>query len=254
MDPFIENQEWSDFHVSLIVGIRESLVPKVAPRYVVRAERRVYVEHVLDENDSSTRPDVTILDSEGESPGTAGGVAVAVDIQPRVLTLPMPETQREAYLLVRERDTMEVVTVIEVLSAGNKRPGSDGRREYLSKREEVHRSRSHLVELDLLRGGDRLPTVETLPKGDHYAFVSRSKRRPREEVYAWPLPRPLPTIPVPLAGDDPDVPLDLQEVFDTVYDRAAYHRSINYARPLDPPLGKAGSAWLRQVLKRGRPK
>ena len=48
---------------------------------------------------------------------------------------------------------MEVVTVLETLSPANKRPGGDGRREYLKKREEVLQSPSHLVEIDLLRGG-----------------------------------------------------------------------------------------------------
>jgi hypothetical protein len=91
----------------------------------------------------------------------------------------MPERVREAFLTIRERETMEVVTVIEVLSPGNKQAGSDGRREYLRKRRDVLLSATHLVELDLLRGGERLPTIEPLPPGDYYAFVCRRQHRSR---------------------------------------------------------------------------
>jgi len=248
MDPFIENQEWSDFHPNLIVRIQESLVPKVSPRYLVRIERRVYVEHSSDGDREWVRPDVTVLDRDRTPGPGSGGTALATELEPIVLTLPMPETLRESYLIVRERETMEVVTVIEVLSPGNKRPGADGRREYLGKREEVLGSASHLVELDLLRGGDRLPTVQPLPEGDYYAFVSRANRRPRVEVYAWPLRRALPTIPIPLSNGDPDVSLDLQKALNTVYDRAGYSYSLDYSHPLRPPLSDAEQTWFRQFL------
>ena len=71
-----------------------------------------------------------------------------------------PETmRRETYLVVRDRETMQVVTVIELLSPSNKRRNGDGRREYLTKREEFLSSSTHLVELDFLRGGLRLPVI-----------------------------------------------------------------------------------------------
>ena len=44
MDPFLEFQEWEDFHYSFNAAIRDALSSRLAPRYLVRAERRVYVE------------------------------------------------------------------------------------------------------------------------------------------------------------------------------------------------------------------
>ena len=35
MDPFLELQEWDDFHYSLYAAIRDALSPRLAPRYVV---------------------------------------------------------------------------------------------------------------------------------------------------------------------------------------------------------------------------
>jgi hypothetical protein len=143
---------------------------------------------------------------------------------------------------------MEVVTVIEVLSPANKRPGSDGRRQYLEKREEVLLSPASLIELDLLRGGERLPMAAPLPAGDYYAIIARGWRPRRADVYAWSLRQPLPTIPVPLAGEDPDVPLDLQAAFATLYDRAVYAVSLDYRHVIEPPLAEADAAWAQEVL------
>lgn len=248
MDPFLENQEWEDFHARLNTTISDALAPRVAPDYVVRVERRVYVESPGDDTALVGRSDVAVLWT-GESPGRAAlATESATMLEPVERELPMPEQRRETYLVIRLRETMEVVTVLETLSPSNKRPGGDGRREYLEKRETVLQSRAHLVELDLLRGGLRLPTTMPLPPGDYYALVSRRQRRPIAAVYAWTLRDRLPTIPVPLKPGDADVPLDLQAAFAAVYDRARYDLSLNYHADLQPPLSSDTAQWILGLL------
>lgn len=44
MDPFLENQEWEDFHTTFNTVLRERLATGLEPEYLVRVERRVYVE------------------------------------------------------------------------------------------------------------------------------------------------------------------------------------------------------------------
>lgn len=249
MDPFIESQVWGDFHHAFIEATRESLITRVRPRYVVLIEERIYVEHRFDGTANLVIPDVAVLQPESVPvPPSSPGSMVTAALTPVEVTLPIPEPRREAYLTVRKRETWEIVTVIEVLSPDNKRPGADGRREYLSKREAVLQSPAHLVEFDLLRGGARLPTLEPLPPADYYAFVCRTYRRPKAEVYAWSVTQPLPSIPIPLASDDPDATLDLQAVFTTVYDRAGYDYILDYQRPIEPPLPGTLVAWAQQVL------
>jgi hypothetical protein len=160
----------------------------------------------------------------------------------------MPVEKREALLVIRARETREVVTVMELLSPTNNVRGADGFREYQKKRESVLQSSAHLVELDLLRGGQRLPTLGGLPEGDYYALVCRRERRPRAEVYAWTLRDRLPAIPVPLSAGDPDVDLDLQQVFTTTYDRAAYEDSVDYEAELRPPVRADDAAWFHELL------
>ena len=82
-----------------------------------------------------------------------------------------------------------------------------------------------------------------LPRGDYFAFVSRTERRPRSDVYAWSLRDPLPTIPIPLLSPDPDIPLDLAAIFATVYQRGRYEQSIDYGEPLVLPLSAEDRAW-----------
>ena len=74
------------------------------------------------------------------------------------IELPMLEEVQERYLEVREVGSGQVVTVIEVLSPKNKRTG-EGRQAYLSKRQRILASQTHLIEIDLLRGGESLPMV-----------------------------------------------------------------------------------------------
>jgi hypothetical protein len=138
----------------------------------------------------------------------------------------MPTEQRERYIAIVSLPNRELVTVIELLSPANKRVGADGRCEYLRKREQILQSAVHLVEIDLLLKGERLPTVEPLPEGDYYAFVSRSEYRPAVEVYHWRREERMPTIPIPLLREDGEVYLDLQAVYEETYARARYEARL----------------------------
>ena len=133
------------------------------------------------------------------------------------------------------------MTAIELLSPSNiEAPGEPL---YSQKRLELIHQPVHLVELDLLIRGKRLEMEDELPKGHYYAFVSRAERRFLSDTYTWSIRNPLPTIPIPLLAPDPDIPLDLTAIFQTVYQRARYERSINYKAPLGLPLSREDRAW-----------
>jgi hypothetical protein len=255
MDPFIEGQRWSDFHSDFIPELRAALVPKVRPRYVVEVQERVYLEHRSEEDTPYIEPDLTVAERAGETAPPRGGTATAVAVATGVvqLPLPVPHRRRELFLTLRERATGAVVTVIELLSPSNKRPGDDGQREYLRKRDLVLASPAHLVELDLLRGGARLPVEGELPPAEHYAIVSRAGDRPIADIYYWSLRDPLPQIRIPLADPDDDVTLDLQAVFSSVYDRAGYDYALDYRGPVAPALSDAEAEWVGQVLQKVGP-
>lgn len=255
VDPFIEGYEWDDFHPNMISGIQAALIPTLRPAYSVRTERRVYVEHPFREPEI-IRPDLTILEHPRRAAERfARSQANAAVLEPVDCQMPLPVEMQEKYLVIRRLNAPEIVTVIELLSPANKRSGSAGQAEYLEKRDDVLQSQANLVEIDLLRGGERLPLAGAIPSGDFYVHVCRAKRRGRVDVYAWTLKQRLPTIPIPLAADDPEASLDLQAVFDSVYDRAGYDYSLDYRQPVQPALDKAAAKWVRDVMKsaaRGR--
>lgn len=77
----------------------------------------------------------------------------------------------------------------------------------------------------------------------------RANDRPRAELYYAKLIEPLPTIPLPLARADADVPIDLQDLVDRVYERAGFDYSLDRSVPLQPPVPQAYSSWLADRLE-----
>src|SRR5262249_2332203 len=100
----------------------------------------------------------------------------------------------------------------------------------------------------LLRGGRRMPRLDPSPASPYTLMVCRAGRAPDCTVWPAHYRRPLPPIPIPLAAPDPGVSLDLQPLVAALYERHRYARSIDYRRPLDPPLPPEDAAWLAERL------
>lgn len=149
---------------------------------------------------------------------------------------------------IRELQTRRLLTVIEFVSPVNKY--GSGRDEYLHKRRRLLSSSVHLVEFDLLLQGNRLPLGNEYPAGDYFCLVSQAQRRPMVSVWPVMLDQPLPTIPIPLADDDADATLDMQLVFNNVYDLGSYQRGIDYRQPPPVELSAAQAAIVDEVLRK----
>jgi hypothetical protein len=107
---------------------------------------------------------------------------------------------------------------------------------------------ANLVEIDLLRGGERFPMIDPWPGSPYYLLVARKSRMPFCRVWKAHFRKRLPEIPVPLESPDPDVSLDLQPMIETIYARSRYYRDIDYAKVITPPLADEDQAWLRQQI------
>ena len=162
-----------------------------------------------------------------------------------MVLLPEQDVESLSYLNVLDRESREVVTVVEVLSPTNKRPG-EHRAQYLAKRSAVRQSDAHLVEIDLLRGGQPMP-AEGRPECTYSVLVSRADRRPQADFWPFGLRDPLPTVPVPLRPGDGYARLDLRAILDRVYDESGYEDFI-YQREPDPTLTGDDDAWVRSFL------
>ncbi|HID61191.1 MAG TPA: DUF4058 family protein, partial [Anaerolineae bacterium] len=160
------------------------------------------------------------------------------------------ERFKQVTIQVRTVDGGQLVTVIELLSPANKRPGTIGQTAYLRKRVNYLLSTVHLLEIDLLRRGERIPVLEPLPDAPYFVFLSRGERRPVCEVWPIYLQDPLPTVPVPLLKPDADVPLDLQAALTKVYEQAGYDLRIDYTTEPVPPLSAEDAAWADALVER----
>lgn len=245
MNPFLEQAGvWQDFHNTFLIALREELVRQLQPRYFVRVEEHVYIhEYDSGERPPLGRPDVTIHGTQSPGPA-AGESATSITAPVPVLIPPGTDELRSAYLEIRDRDDRQVVTAIEMLSPSNKLHGAD-REVYWSKVRKVLSSRSHFVEIDLLRGGPRLPWID-LPNCSYYALVSRVERRPRADVWPIGLRERLPIVPIPLRPGDTEASIDLQSVLHRVYDAAGYADSIYDGEP-EPPLDPPDREWAASL-------
>src|SRR5262249_16412362 len=153
------------------------------------------------------------------------------------------------FLEIRDKDGFGLVTVIELLSPSNKYAGDD-HEQYLQKRWEILRSRTHLVEVDMLRGGGRMP-LDGLQECDYCAFVSRVEERPRVGIWSWRLRDAIPNIPIPLHEGDPDLLLDVKAVIDQVYDGGRFGNYISSGLP-EPRLKPDDAAWAAQFIPKSK--
>jgi hypothetical protein len=254
MDPYLEGSLWQSVHFQLSMEIARQLAPKLRPRYLALTPER-FVYEVPEEVAITTRslyPDVGLIDTgrPGSVPGETGVATVPL----RIATL-VPIAVPHLSIEIRDAASRLLVTAIEVLSPTNKR--GDGREEYLAKRQRILRSTAHVIEIDLLRQGERVPMQQPLPSAPYFVLVGRAETRPI--MYVWPVPlgESLPNIPVPLLPGDSDVMLDLQQALTSVYDSIGYDLAVDYTRPPevplppDLPIGR-GSDWRDILVARNR--
>lgn len=252
MDPYLEHPSlWPDVHNSLIGALRDDLAQRVAPRYYIRLEEHTYLVSfdrlgLLGPASFVGRPDLSFITERDAQvsyrlSGSPTGV-VEVDV-------PMEEEVRDTYLEVREVVSGKVVTVVELLSPGNKLHAK-GREEYEAKRAAILSSRTSLVELDLLRAGKPMPVQGQHVDSDYRILVSRATTRPRAHLYPFNLRDPIPIFPLPLLPDDDEPPVELGRIFHALYERARYDLSLDYSQPPVPPLRDEDAEWARVLLER----
>ena len=246
MDPYLEHPTiFPGLHNRLIAGLSEALQAALPAPYFAEIGERVWVEV----SQRFIEPDASVFRG---GPSEQGAVAAApARSRPVVVTVPHDE-RREPWIEIRTAADGEerLVTAIEILSPSNKTPGARGRDLYLRKQRALLDSPTHLVEIDLLRGGQHTSAVpldylrEAVGRFDYHVSIHRSDRFEDFLVYPILLTEPLPEIAVPLLAGDPEAVIDLQAAFDHAYDVGPYRRRIRYADATPaPPLSPEQREW-----------
>ncbi len=253
MDPYLEDATyWSGFHTRMVVAMGAAITRMLPSGYYADVEQHVWLE--ADDGDETIPfavPDAFVASGRG-------GVTATLELtmpttESAIVSLAKPLKRKGArYLQIVDKQGSRLVTVLELLSPSNKSRGED-RESYLSKRSEYLATGTNLVEIDLLRDGERIPMGRPRPPlADFYALVSRAQEFPKASVWAISVRDPLPRIPVPLKPEHGDVILDLQPCFGRSFDDAGYETRIDYSRPPLVGLRTTDAAWAAELLsKRG---
>jgi Protein of unknown function (DUF4058) len=246
MDPYLESSLWMTIHTDLAVAIAHQLNHRMSSRYVALTARRYVVETPEEAGVliGEVYPDAAVLTSRAAD---ATGIATGTLAPPLRMTTLVRTRIPHITVEIRDLARRQLVTAIEVLSSTNKK--GEGFREYRDRREKFLRSSAHLLEIDLLRKGRRVPMRRKLPSAPYFAFICRREDRPVTDVWPMTLDQPLPELPVPLLAGDPDARLDLQLALTGVYADDRLDMLIDYTKPPEIPLTPEQLAWVDQHLR-----
>lgn len=267
MDPYLEAPWiWPDFHNSLADEIRRMLNQQLPKDYFAQLEARS--ELGIRAAKRINAPDVAVIESgrkRGPSQEDSGGVAVAVEEEIEISTGIRVEFMDEPVTItsvaIRNTQTAnEVVTLIEILSPANKRSGAD-RDHYVQRmKETLAESSTSLIEIDLLRNGQRTWERSDIIEDylddlssptDYLVETSRSWSRSGADIHPISIRERLPVIAVPLRQNEPDVPLSLQTAFNRAYEGGPYRRgAVDYSKPPYPPLDESHEKWRTVLMLR----
>ena len=172
MDPYLEGESWPTFPVHFAVQIARDLSPMLRPKYVAMTQKYQLpgILSKLGIGFAKMEPDVAV----SRNPDFSNPVSVGVQLLEPSVQLHNKMAEEISQYVVEICDVVhrELVTAIELMSPVNKI--GPGRRKYLRKRDRILASQAHLLEIDLLRRGRRVPTEEPLPKGSYFVFLSRA--------------------------------------------------------------------------------
>ena len=251
MDPYFEGTSvYEELHDALAVELQRRLNRVLPAGYRARLGSEIVLREASAEaRGMARRGDAGVYASGDEPPQPATHPSAVA--APRQTRLPVDVREEESwYVDVITTDGPQLVTHVEILSPSNKR---QDRNMYVDKRSRLLRSEVNLVEIDLLRGGRRMPMTSP-PEEPYCVVVARAGGEGQAGVWPVGLRDPLPQIPVPLLPDHGEVAVDLQAAADTVYDDLGLspHSRELYARPPSPPLAPDDLAWAEACLAAAR--
>lgn len=261
MNPFVESPaEWPDMHDAMVVYARSWLNDRLPETYRAKTTETVYIESVVRRQ---IRADVMVVGGgrfREDAPIVRVPVGKGLD-EPFVIEVEDVEVPDKYVEIICINQPEEVVCAIEFISSSNKTTGR-GREEYEKKQSQLLQSYTHLIEVDLIRAHlpvvavpqmelDAFVTTETShARYDYIVCLHRARSGARFEVWPFTVRERMPVIAVPLLEDDPDVPLDLQTVFDQAFETGGFRVGGGlYERDLIPRLSSEDAAWADNILR-----
>ena len=166
--PYLESH-WSDIHTRCMVYIANQINLALPDDLACRVEEATSV--YIDFDDQRTLyPGVRVIESES-NPTDDSGKPGARTPTTKPLILQLDESPTKRHLEIAEtRDGGRVITVLEMISPGNK-VGTASRQAYRQKQRQYLDAELNLVEIDLVRSGEFIVAVPSGASPDpRYSF------------------------------------------------------------------------------------
>lgn len=251
MDPWLEARGlFPSVHSDLITLIRQAINAVLPVQYIATTNRLVWVDP-----EQKREPEVSTFGPDARPPGTISGELFADAGMVAVLAERPAEEWEQPYLEIVSDDGDRLVTALEILSMTNKIAGDTGRTAYQDKQVEFRLGNVNVVEIDLLRGGTHTTAAplgqlrRVLPGFDYHLCTTVVGRPLRHFVKPFRMTDPLPPLVVPLDPGVTPVRIELQPLFDNLYDAGRFHQLAKYStRRPDPPLTFEQQAWAAGIL------
>ena len=269
LNSYLQNTagEWASFHAAHIVDLARALSQQLPHGYFARIEKSLQIRESSALRTQRPRPDVTVF---ARPPvGQIGVLRTATPPTTTARVIDTTDLTDDDYLsgvvIYTNKDDQlgRPVTRLELLSPTNKPPG-EGYWFYREKRYAALRSGVPLIEIDYLHETasplHNIPDYPAAEDGSSPYNIAISDPRPSFEkgpasLYLFGIDNPIPTIPVPLAGDTRLI-FDLQAVYDWTFGQTPfYHSIVDYAKeplafttyhPTDQERIRRRMAWLAQ--------
>jgi hypothetical protein len=235
----------------LAYTIIRQLGPQLSPKYFARLEKYVVTDISPQLNMGIVYPDLEVWQKPpGAFKEAATSIEAEVALTPPTATLPFIGTLEVnvPIIEIRDKENNELITTIEIISPANKRnPGYD---KYVEKQRKLHERGVHLLEIDLIRQGER-QYKHPVAVSAHYLVTLLRGNAYKVDVWAIDIKDKLPVLPVPLKSPDADAILNLQKAFDEMYGERLYADSVNYGKTPPPPaFSEEVQKWIDDVLKK----
>ncbi len=214
LNSYLQNEAggWESFHAEHIIDLRRVIAAYLPPGYYARAEKSLQISEYHAQAEATQRrfkAYVTVYRSEGSSESTSPFKETEAPTMVIPLIDPFDSEKSPASVTIYRVEGEDLpgraVAHIELLSPANK-SGSPYYERYIEKRYETVQGGLHLVEIDYLH--HTRPLSRDLPRYPHdsgatpYAIFISQVGRSSSRVYGFGVGDIIPTLNVPLAGDD----------------------------------------------------
>ena len=247
MDPYLEGHYFYDFYSTLFFEFKRLLARPLMPDYIIEIANDYYLEN---ENNIELKNINTNLEFIKNNYDEKKEPQPNKSSQPVFKANNLTEEELEIYgrrirkIQIRKRKDEKLITEIHILTPLSK--DSPNRNVYLNKIKKLQENNVHILEIDLLRHGQR--TIDhIIVKCSHYLvkLIRANERTP--VLWAFSVKQRLPVVPVPLVFPHADAVLDIGKAMDRAYEMSQYQYALKYGG--EPPgvgFSEEDGEWVRK--------